>query len=276
MLAAMVLLAAGCAKQPPAEVVYGLPTVIIPNLPRPTSQDTPDQAPLAIPPGKAVTVATGDSLYAIAQRYGLPISALIEANDLAPPYTLRIGQRLRLQTASLFDGGATATVTPGAVPPPPQPPPSKPAILTPSALLPASVAQPIPPPPPRSKQTFLWPVVGEIITGFGPLSGGRRNDGINIAAPRGTAVVAAENGVVAYIGNELRGYGNLILIRHADGWVTAYAHNEVVLVARGDMVKRGDVIGRVGSTGSVTEPQIHFELRRGVGSVDPVKHLAKK
>ena len=267
-MAALVLLAAGCAQQPPAEVVYGTPTEIIPHLPPPVDA-APDAAPLAMPPDQAVTVAAGDSLYAIAQRYGLPLAALIEANDLAPPYTLRIGQRLRLQTASLYQSGLTG---PDAAP---LPPPAKPAILTPSALLPATVAQPIAPPPPRSKKSFLWPVKGEIVTGFGPLSGGRRNDGINIAAPRGAEVRAAENGVVAYIGNELRGYGNLILIRHADGWVSAYAHNEVVLVGRGDMVERGHIIGRVGTSGSVSSPQVHFELRRGVNSVDPVKYLAR-
>ena len=275
-ITSLALFAAGCAQQPPVELVFGLPTLIIPNIARPAPDEAADEAPLAIPADRLVTVATGDSLYAIAQRFGLPISALIEANDLAPPYTLRIGQRLRLQTASLFerptiDESASLAAT-GALP---LPPPPKPAILTPSALLPASVAGPVAPPPPRSKKTFLWPVTGKIVTGFGPLSGGRRNDGINIAAPRGAGVRAAENGVVAYIGNELRGYGNLILIRHADGWVTAYAHNEVVLVARGDMVKRGDIIGRVGTTGNVTTPQVHFELRRGVGSVDPVKYLAK-
>ncbi len=268
-LAALALLATACAKQPPAEVVYGAPTVIIPNAPSPDTGEAADEAPLAIPDDAAMTVAAGDSLYAIAQRYGLAISVLIDANDLDPPYTLRVGQRLALQMASLYEGAA---VIPVAAPPPP---PSKPAILTPSALLPASAAGPLSPPPPRSKKSFLWPVVGKIVTAFGPLNDGRRNDGINIAAPRGASVRAAENGVVAYIGNELRGYGNLILIRHADGWVTAYAHTEVVLVARGDIVKRGDIIGRVGTTGNVSTPQIHFELRRGVGSVDPVKHLAR-
>ncbi len=267
-VAALALLAAACLQQPPAEVVYGAPTVIIPN-PPPPPDAAPDAAPLAMPSDQMVTVAAGDSLYAIAQRYGLPISAVIEANDLAPPYTLRIGQRLRLQAASLYQG---ASASPDSAPPPP---PAKPAILTPSALLPATVARPLAPPPPRSQQSFLWPVEGEIVTGFGPLSGGRRNDGINIAAPRGAAVRAAENGVVAYIGNELRGYGNLILIRHADGWVSAYAHNEVVLVGRGDMVERGHIIARVGSSGGVSSPQVHFELRRGVNSVDPIKHLAR-
>ena len=273
-MAALVLLAAGCARQPPAEVVFGSPTVIIPNIAPPPPADAPDEASLAIPGDGAVTVARGDSLYAIARRYGLPISTLIGANDLKPPYTLRIGQRLALRAASFFEGstGPAATGETLALPPPPPP---KPAILTPSALLPATAAKPVPPPPPRSKLSFLWPVKGKIITGFGPLSGGRRNDGINIAAPRGSAVAAAENGVVAYIGNELRGYGNLILIRHADGWVSAYAHNQVMLVKRGDIVRRGDIIGKVGSTGNVTAPQIHFELRRGVSSVDPVKHLAR-
>ena len=114
------------------------------NAPPPPVDEAPDEASFAIPSDQAVTVAAGDSLYAIAQRYGLPISSLIEANDLEPPYTLRIGQRLQLQTASLYQGG------PASPDSAPQPPPEKPAILTPSALLPATVAKPIAPPPPRS------------------------------------------------------------------------------------------------------------------------------
>lgn len=100
------------------------------------------------------------------------------------------------------------------------------------------------------------------------------NDGINIAASRGAPIRAAENGVVVYAGNELRGFGNLLLLRHADGWMTAYAHADEILVARGDQVKRGEVIGRVGSTGNVASPQIHFEIRRGSRAVNPRDHLA--
>jgi murein DD-endopeptidase MepM/ murein hydrolase activator NlpD len=128
-------------------------------------------------------------------------------------------------------------------------------------------------PPTRAGRAFQWPVKGRVISDYGSKGQGLRNDGINIAAPRGTPVLAAENGVVAYTGNELKGFGNLILIRHADGWVTAYAHNETLLVQRGETVKRGQPIARVGMTGNVREPQLHFELRRSRGAVDPAPHL---
>jgi murein DD-endopeptidase MepM/ murein hydrolase activator NlpD len=133
---------------------------------------------------------------------------------------------------------------------------------------PAAVAN-IPQPASRAGGLFQWPVNGKVISSFGATSGGLHNDGINIAAPRGTPVHAAENGVVVYAGNQLRGFGNLVLIRHADGWVTAYAHNDTLLVKKGQQVKRGDVIARVGSTGNVSQPQLHFEVRKGTEAVDP-------
>ncbi|MDJ1157127.1 M23 family metallopeptidase [Chelatococcus sp. SYSU_G07232] len=117
---------------------------------------------------------------------------------------------------------------------------------------------------------FRWPARGRVISGFS--KGG--NEGINIAVPEGTPVKAAEGGTVAYAGNELKGYGNLVLIRHDDGWVSAYAHNGEITVKRGEKVKRGQVIARSGQTGNVSSPQLHFELRRGSTPVDPVPHLA--
>jgi murein DD-endopeptidase MepM/ murein hydrolase activator NlpD len=120
----------------------------------------------------------------------------------------------------------------------------------------------------------LWPVSGKLISSFGAKPGNRHNDGVNIAAGAGSPVRAAENGVVVYVGNELRGYGNLILIRHADGWTSAYAHNQAILVGRGATVGRGQVIAEVGRTGNVASPQTHFELRRGSKAVDPVTHLS--
>ena len=112
--------------------------------------------------------------------------------------------------------------------------------------------------------------------GFGPKSGGLHNDGINIAAARGTPVRAAENGVVVYIGNQLRGFGNLLLIKHSGGWMTAYAHADTLLVRRGQTVRRGEAVARVGSTGSVTQPQLHFEVRKGTRAVDPTRLLAPR
>jgi murein DD-endopeptidase MepM/ murein hydrolase activator NlpD len=117
---------------------------------------------------------------------------------------------------------------------------------------------------------FRWPARGRIIQGF--KSGG--NDGINISVPEGTSVRAAENGTVAYAGSELKGYGNLVLIRHPNGFVTAYANNGELNVKRGEVVKRGQVIAKSGQSGNVSSPQLHFELRKGSTPVDPTSYLA--
>ena len=134
-------------------------------------------------------------------------------------------------------------------------------------------ATPTPPITSTGNGQFGWPVQGKIISKYGATADGLRNDGINIGAPAGAPVVAAADGTVAYAGNELRGFGNMILIRHADGWVTAYAHNQSLTVKKGDAVKRGQTIARVGQTGNVTEPQLHFEIRKGTSAQDPMKYL---
>ena len=171
-----------------------------------------------------------------------------------------------------------AVQTPAAQPPAAQ----SPAVQTAAVQTIAKKPQAAPPkrvsiaaPPPRSSSSFLWPVKGRVIVGFGPRESGLHNDGINISAPVGTSIKAAENGVVAYAGNELRGFGNLLLIKHSDGYTTAYAHTSEILVKRGDRVKRGQIIARVGSSGSVTQPQLHFEIRKGPRAVDPRKKLGK-
>jgi murein DD-endopeptidase MepM/ murein hydrolase activator NlpD len=120
---------------------------------------------------------------------------------------------------------------------------------------------------------FRWPVKGRVIGNFGARPDATHSDGIKISAPVGAEVAAAESGVVAYAGSELKGYGNLILIRHENNWVTAYAHNEELLVARGDKVRRGQTIAKSGKTGNVEQPQLHFELRQGAKPVDPLPYL---
>ncbi len=127
--------------------------------------------------------------------------------------------------------------------------------------------------PKRSSGKFLRPVDGKKISSYGPKDNGSFNDGMNISAARDTPVRAAENGVVVYAGNELKGSGNLVLIRHADRWVTAYAHLGDITIRRGDVVKRGQPIGTVGSTGSVDKPQLHFEVRRGTEAINPEVYL---
>jgi murein DD-endopeptidase MepM/ murein hydrolase activator NlpD len=118
---------------------------------------------------------------------------------------------------------------------------------------------------------WRWPVPGRVISGFGPKPGGRFNDGVNLKATAGEPVRAAGDGVVAYAGDAIAGFGNLLLIKHADGWVTAYGHNEALLVARGVRVKAGEVVARAGQSGAVSEPQLHFELRRGRTPLDPAR-----
>jgi murein DD-endopeptidase MepM/ murein hydrolase activator NlpD len=127
--------------------------------------------------------------------------------------------------------------------------------------------------PVGSLPSFRWPVRGRVIAGFGPKPNGLQNDGIDVAVPNGTPVKAAEDGTVAYAGNELKGYGNLVLIRHSNGYVTAYAHASEILVKRGDTVKRGQVIAHSGSTGNVNAPELHFEIRKGATPVDPAQFL---
>ena len=148
------------------------------------------------------------------------------------------------------------------------PPPAASAALTPPP--------PVSAPPQRGGGgAFLWPVRGRVLEGYGSGANGTHNDGINIAAPRGAAVQAADAGIVAYAGNELRGYGNLVLVKHQNGWISAYAHCDLILVKKGEKVARGQVIARVGATGNVSEPQLHFELRRGNKPVDPQEFLAQ-
>ncbi len=216
---------------------------------------------LVIPRERIHVVERGETLYAIARAYGVDLATLARANGLRAPYALRVGQRLRVPAAASEKAARLTKASLGASTRAPTPPPA--------------VGGPLPAPPPRSSKTFLWPVKGKLVSRFGPKEGGRRNDGINILAPRGAAVRAAEDGVVVYAGNELAGYGNLLLIRHAGGWTTAYAHNDTLLVRRGDVVRRGQVIARVGSTGGVVRPQTHFEIRRKGDAVDPIKLLAR-
>jgi murein DD-endopeptidase MepM/ murein hydrolase activator NlpD len=265
---------------------------------------------LVIPPPREHVVQAGDTVYNISRRYGVDQSSLVAANGLMPPYTIFVGQRLKLPATVRPPPAATVvasappatagaplpnpTVTsvelapppagstgvqadpPAALPLPPRLPGEAPTAgpTPPSPVAPATAA--VPQPLPLSGGKFLWPVSGKIISRFGAKQGGLHNDGINIAAPRGTPVRATENGVVAYAGNELRGFGNLLLIRHADGWVSAYAHNETLLVKRGDRVQRGQTIAHVGATGNVSSPQLHFELRRGANAVDPLSVLGSQ
>ncbi len=150
-------------------------------------------------------------------------------------------------------------------------PRAKPGWYTTTDLPPpaAPVTQPATYAPPAGGLAFAWPVAGPVISDYGASISGERNAGINIATPYGTPIHAAAAGEISYAGNELRGYGNLVLIKHDDGYVTAYAHAERIVVNRGDYVAKGQVIGYAGQTGDVTSPQLHFEIRKGVQPVNP-------
>lgn len=221
---------------------------------------------IVLPRRRLHRVRRGDTLHRISRLYGTDTYALARANRLGPPYTIYPGQTLVVPGRGLVMAPAK-TPTAGAQAP------AASKRRPPRAKAPPPPAV-VPRPPAVSGKGFIWPVEGPVISSYGAKAKGLHNDGINIAAPRGSPVRAAENGVVAYAGNELRGFGNLVLIKHAGGWITAYAHNADLLVERGRTVKKGETIATVGDTGSVTRPQLHFELRRGRRAVDPRKHLA--
>jgi murein DD-endopeptidase MepM/ murein hydrolase activator NlpD len=234
----------------------------------------------ALAPSAGVhVVAPGETLHSIARLYGKSVLALAKANNIPPDTMVKVGDRITIpdaRTAAVAPAPATAPVEPhgeaavGSV---------AAADTTHSARLAAPAA-------PEEQQSsvktaepagslpsFRWPVRGRIIAAFGPKPNGLQNDGINLAVPEGTPVKAAEDGVVAYAGNELKGYGNLVLVRHTNGFVTAYANASEIMVKRGDAVKRGQVIAKSGQTGNVTSPQLHFEIRKGSTPVDPAQYL---
>ena len=224
-----------------------------------------------------VVVKRGDSLYKIAQRYGVNLRRLIDLNSINPPYIVYPGQRLLLPKKSSYtsvlrrssENGKKEVLRKNKARPVTMP---KYGLQTKSQSKRAPLHF-------RSKglsQGFIWPVKGPLISKFGPNGKGLKNDGINISARSGTPVRAAQEGVVAYAGNELRGFGNLLLVRHANGWISAYAHNSKLLVETGDKVYRGQIISHVGNTGSVNFPQLHFELRRGKRPVDPERYLNRR
>ncbi len=223
------------------------------------------------------TIKAGESLYGIARQYKVALAELQRINGITEPTKVRIGTVLKVP------GRARPAMAPRTALDPTAPPAK-------SRLINAPVEQEQQPMPERrvaalgdrandagpaeaSSGKFRWPVRGRIIANFGKRSDGTHNDGINLAVPQGTEIHAVEGGKVAYSGNELKGYGNLVLIRHDNGWVSAYAHADQVLVRRDDIVRRGQVIAKAGKTGTVDQPQLHFELRQGSKPVDPVPHL---
>ena len=254
---------------------------------------------LSAPASKPVAVASaassvhvvnpGETLLSIARRNHVSVAELARANGIEPSAKLKLGMKLTVPGAKAAAAAAAvvqpavATAQPAA---PLAAPATKLAVVTPDPQQKARLAQSAPTAeetaaanPVKAAEatgalpTFRWPVRGKVITSYGAKTNGKANDGINLAVPEGTPVKAAEDGVVAYSGNELKGYGNLVLIRHANGYVTAYAHASELLVKRGDTIKRGQVIAKSGQSGEVSSPQLHFEIRKGSSPVDPLQFL---
>lgn len=258
---------------------------------------------LLLPLPREHRVRKDDTLYSLARMYGVTVDALAGENRVNPPYTLKQGQVLRIPSAApqsvkaappgpaarkqaasppvrhargevpmlkkpgqgVFDGLLDRLAKDDA--------PEKPQASLVSAATAAAPAGKAVVVGQSGRAGFIWPVRGQVISSYGPKDGGLYNDGINIAAPRGTPVKSAADGTVAYVGDKLSSYGNLVLIRHADGMVTAYAHLHTVAVKAGDRVARGQVIGSVGSTGTVMNAQLHFEVRQGKKTFDPKQYL---
>ncbi|WP_309085404.1 M23 family metallopeptidase [Chelativorans sp.] len=250
------------------------------------------------------TVASGDTLYGIARRTGASVTAIKQANALPADGSIRIGQRLTIPGAATLASATPAKkaadpVTTGtAVRPSSKPAAPKTTTVaatakpTPAAEEAPKVAAYTPPTESRPKaveavdQTEVaavapestgvgrlrWPAQGRVVSNFGS-NGGRRSDGIDIAVPEGTPIHAAENGVVIYAGDGLKGFGNTVLVRHEDGLVTVYGHASEVKVKRGEKVRRGQEIATSGMTGDADRPKLHFEVRKGTNPVDPMTYL---
>lgn len=290
--------------------VAGAPAQPAPPVAAPsyTPAPTPVAQPAPAAGGNVHVVAPGESLIGISRRYGTTLTALARDNGISPYTRVNVGDRIKVpgngrQTVAQQQKPTAPPQQRYAAAPAPQVarpqtttaqaswPNNTPQVTQPRTVAASTeptqsvrmVSQEMPKAEPAPEKvaepagnlaSFRWPVQGRVIAGFGSKPNGTQNDGINIAVPEGTQVKAADDGVVAYAGNELKGYGNLVLVRHANGYVSAYANASELLVKRGDTIRRGQVIALSGQTGNVTSPQLHFEIRKGSTPVDPTKYLA--
>ena len=276
------------ATPPPSRDITG--SIARPPAAAPAPHVAAAPAPAASPAGNVHIVKPGETLMSISRRYHKPLKQIADANHIPPHTHLKIGDRIIVPGHAVAVAAAPAPSAPApAAKPAPQPagpavaaakvpPPHAPAAATapaapkvtaeaaPTANY-AAAGAPATADGSAGGPAFRWPLRGRVISGF------PKNDGLDLAVPEGTAVHAAEDGVVAYAGNELKGYGNLILIRHSNGYVTAYAHASELMVKRNDPVRRGQVIAKSGQSGSVSSPQLHFEIRKGSTPVDPMQFL---
>ena len=224
--------------------------------------DSPDQLyvgqRLKTTSAKYHIVKKGDTLASIARKYGTDYKTLAQKNRISPPYALRIGQKIAVSGKQNAVSAPKKQLTP-----------------TNSQTKSASKSSSSSTPYVSTKRStkFVWPASGKIISAYGTHGKGLKNDGINISAPLGSTVKAGDKGTVAYASNGLKGFGNLILIKHPDGFITAYAHLDKILVQKGQKVARGEKIATVGKTGGVSAPQLHFEVRAGKKAVNPRYYL---
>jgi murein DD-endopeptidase MepM/ murein hydrolase activator NlpD len=266
----------------------------------PAGQSAPGAQNAACTGERCHVVKPGETLASIARNHKLSDKQLAEANNLTGN-ALKPGQKLiipapnqpprqalaeRQDRAPAPAAQAPKTPAPSLSAPSPKgansAPAAAPAPLRPAPETRTAELRPLPEPScdaalanpqPRMGATFRKPVEGKTIAPFGLQKDGTVNEGITISVPKGTPVKAAENGVVAYAGDEVPGFGNLVLIRHAEDYITAYAHADTILVKKCDVVKRGQTIATAGTTGEASQPQLHFELRKNSKPVDPLPHL---
>jgi murein DD-endopeptidase MepM/ murein hydrolase activator NlpD len=235
-----------------------------------------------LPTPPVYTVTAGDTLGRVAHHYRVNPREIAVANGITTETPLKIGMRLTIPVKTpTFRPGRPPPGTPvaqarvAAEPSAPASPPVRVAASDPPAAANVRLAMPAPPAAanPNGAPGFRWPARGRIVNNFGARVNGATNDGIDLAVPEGTPVRAADDGVVAYAGNELKGYGNLVLVRHANGFVTAYANGNELLVKRNDQVHKGQVVMKSGQTGNAAAPQLHFEVRKNSAPVDPTQYL---
>jgi len=230
------------------------------------------------PPSRVYVAASGDTLSGVAERFGVSVKALKAANGMKRRTTsIHGGQRLHLPSGARDRGREALDRATVGYPRPAEPEalPGRPQPYQPVPGAPTRIYPPVPgqaPAPPSGgpsdaqisqmgRGRFAWPLTGDLINDFGPLADGQKNDGIDIRAAAGAPVRAAADGDVVYAGDQVPGFGNLVLIKHADGWVTAYGHLGRIDVKNQQHVSQGQQVGQAGQTGRVTEPQLHFEVR---------------
>lgn len=287
-LCAIAVLLSACASQRPAPVV---------DRSGATKPATSTEAPVPMREAKdgIYTVQRGDTLYSIALAFGVDHRDLARWNGIADPATLKVGQALRVTAPAepmvatvtpVTPGGATevrplppADAAPAAPIPPAVPPATPPTTAPTTAPTPPPAATPAPPPVaaaaptkpesrPETGLNWQWPAPGKVIESFDDT----RNKGIDIAGSEGAPVHAAADGEVVYVGSAVRGYGNLVIVRHSDEFITAYAHNSKVVVQEKQQVKRGQKIAEIGRS-DADRPKLHFEVRHQGKPVDPLKYL---